>query len=854
MPAIKHNTIRHFLFLLLCATLLLIIQLSPIGQYLSRLTYDVGVSLYKGSANNRISIIAIDEKSLANLGRWPWSREYHTALLDKLAAVNAKVVAFPIFFVEPQRDNRLVLLDNILKQPSLSELQLQIARLQSGAEQQQLSKQLSDFYLALLNSRQQFDVDAALSQQITKNDNVILAYHLGIGRQLGKADQELSPLIAQSVLAINNKEGALNHSDIIEAIAVTPPIPSLAQASSAMGHLATSVDSDGVLRRTPLVVDYYGKYLPSMALQIVTKALNLQPGDIGLDVGKAMTIGSLKIETDTAGQINNLFYPQSQGGSPFSVDSFYDVLVGNISADKFRNQIVLVGATAAGIGGSQVTATDSAMTPVSLLANTVSNLINEDFVALPDWQLHAQIVAYALVFVFSLFGLLLLPTIAAAIGSVLLFLVLVVGEIYLLASAKIWLSLTGPALFLALGYLCITFSQFLDTQRGKQNSDRDSAEGNRMLGLSFQGQGQLDIAFEKFQKCPLDKGMMQLLYNLGLDFERKRQFSKAAVVYQYMQSFELNYRDIVKRVEQAQKMDGAIVFGAPSQDGPGQSMVVDAQNIEKPMLGRYQIESELGKGAMGIVYKGRDPKIDRVVAIKTMALTQQFEESEIEDVKARFFREAETAGRLSHPNIVTVYDAGSEHDLAYIAMQFLPGYELTRHTKEGDLLALPLLLKVLIQATSALDYAHRERVVHRDIKPANIIYNPENESITVTDFGIARVTDASKTKTGTVLGTPSYMSPEQFRGEKSDGRADIFALGVTAYQLVTGELPFRGDSMASLMYAITSADFTAITELKPQAPAALQQILAKAMAKDRDERYLDAKQMQVALQEVLDAL
>jgi serine/threonine-protein kinase len=854
MLFIKRNAIRNLLFLLLCAVVIVMVQLSSVGKYASQLVYDLGVSHYSGIANNRISIIAIDEKSLANLGRWPWSRDYHTELLKKLESVQTKVVGYPVFFIEPQVDNRLTLLDSVLQQSSLSQLQQQISQLDNSQTQQKLFDNLSQFYMTLLQSREALDVDAALAKQIAASKNVILPYHLGIGRQLGKADNELPPLIGKSEMLLSNDALKHQESSVLEAIAVTPPIPSIAQASIAMGHLATAPDSDGTIRKTPLVVDYYGSYLPSMALQIVTQALNLSPKDIGLQLGRSVTIGALEIETDRAGNINNLFYPQRLGASAFSVDSFYDVLVGNISADKFRNQIVLVGTTAAGVGTTQVTATDSSMAPVVLLANTVSNIINEDFVSQPTWGVYAQAGAYVLVFIFSLFGLLLLPTVTAAIGAFALLVALLVGEIYMLASAKIGLSLTGPALFLVLAYLSITFSQFLDTQRGKQNSDRDSAEGNRMLGLSFQGQGQLDVAFEKFQKCPLNKEMMQLLYNLGLDFERKRQFSKAAVVYQYMQSFESSYRDIVKRIDQAQKMDGAIVFGAPSQSGPGQSMVVDAANIEKPMLGRYQVESELGKGAMGIVYKGRDPKIDRVVAIKTMALAQQFDDAEIEDVKARFFREAETAGRLSHPNIVTVYDAGSEHDLAYIAMKFLPGNELTKYTREGDLFELPILLKVLIQVASALDYAHKENVVHRDIKPANMIYDDNNQSVTVTDFGIARVTDASKTKTGTVLGTPSFMSPEQFRGEKSDGRADIFALGVTAYQLLTGVLPFRGDSMASLMYAITNSDFTPIVDLKPQLPVALQEILAKSMAKKKEDRFENAQQMQLALQEVLDAL
>ena len=176
----------------------------------------------------------------------------------------------------------------------------------------------------------------------------------------------------------------------------------------------------------------------------------------------------------------------------------------------------------------------------------------------------------------------------------------------------------------------------------------------------------------------------------------------------------------------------------------------------------------------------------------------------LDEVKERFFREAETAGRLNHPNIVTIYDAGEEHDLAYISMEFLKGKDLAPHTKADNLLPTKKVVDIIAKVAEALDYAHEQNVVHRDIKPANIMYEPETGVVKVTDFGIARITDSSKTKTGMVLGTPSYMSPEQLAGKKVDGRSDLFSLGVMLYQLSTGQLPFTGESMASLMYKIAN--------------------------------------------------
>jgi serine/threonine protein kinase len=198
-----------------------------------------------------------------------------------------------------------------------------------------------------------------------------------------------------------------------------------------------------------------------------------------------------------------------------------------------------------------------------------------------------------------------------------------------------------------------------------------------------------------------------------------------------------------------------------------------------------------------------------------MALSQEFEEDELKDVKERFFREAETAGRLNHPNIVTIFDAGEEHDLAYIAMEFLKGKDLVPYTKSGNLMPLPKVMDVVARVADALSYAHQNSVVHRDIKPANIMYEPDSDSVKVTDFGIARITDSSRTKTGMVLGTPSYMSPEQLAGKKIDGRSDLFSLGVMLFQMASGKLPFEGDSMAQLMFKIANEPHPPIRELNP---------------------------------------
>jgi len=441
-----------------------------------------------------------------------------------------------------------------------------------------------------------------------------------------------------------------------------------------------------------------------------------------------------------------------------------------------------------------------------------------------------------------------LPRLKAGMGAIVtaaLFALLLIVHFVLMTSAAMWLQLMLPLVLLVIGHVLLITKRFVLTEAGKVKSDADSAESNRMLGLAFQGQGQLDMAWDKFRKVPLDDGLMDNLYNLALDFERKRQFNKAENVFQYMANHNPKFRDLAARLNRAKAMSETVILGGGTSH-PGGSMSLGA-GAEKPMLGRYQVEKELGKGAMGVVYMGKDPKIGRVVAIKTMALSQEFEADELAEVKERFFREAETAGRLSHPNIVTIYDAGEEHDLCYIAMELLKGKDLIPYTKPDKLLPVDKVISIVARVADALGYAHKQNIVHRDIKPANIMYEPESDAPKVTDFGIARITDSSKTKTGMVLGTPSYMSPEQLSGKKVDGRSDLFSLAVSLYQLLCGALPFAGDSMAQLMFKIANEPPTDILSVRPDLPPGLVAFLDKAMAKDADQRYQTGDEFAAAL-------
>jgi len=364
-------------------------------------------------------------------------------------------------------------------------------------------------------------------------------------------------------------------------------------------------------------------------------------------------------------------------------------------------------------------------------------------------------------------------------------------------------------------------------------------ETNKMLGISFQNQGMLDQAFEKFTTCPVDDDMLKVFDSLAQAFERKKQFQHAAKVYEYIASHDPFYKDIQTRIIMAKSSEQASIHDDANASLSNQLI----SGEHSPTLGRYEIISELGKGAMGTVYLGKDPKINRQVAIKTMALSQEFKPEELEEVKTKFFHEAEIAGMLNHPNIVTIFDAGDEQDLAYIAMEFLDGIDLSPYTKKDKLLPLSTTLKIVGKVAEALQYAHDHGVIHRDIKPANIMIL-KNKSVKVTDFGIAHIIESSKTKAGVVLGTPSYMSPEQLSGKKLDGRSDLFSLGVMLYELACGTRPFRAESIAKLMYKIAKQPHVDIREHNPEVSDDISLLINDLLSKKAAQRIKTASDVQ----------
>ena len=842
-------------------------------QGLERWGYDLGVRATDKPPSDRVAVVAIDDASIANLGRWPWPRDLHAEMIRVLAQGGAKAIGSTVLYSEAQQDAGLAyvnaLVESFMQSPLVNEVPQEVTALReqiqalraTGVNRQpvqalqaleresaptnSLGSDIEQLALQFLEAQDALNTDAKLAAAFAQANNVIQAMIFELGQPQGRPDQPLPDYVQASALV--NVQTA--EAQPIPTIAAFPPIAPLGQAAVGIGHLSLTADVDGAQRYEPLVLEHFGAYYPSLPLMLAARALNLQPEDIEVRLGEGVRLGGLTIDTTADLRMYNYFYGENNGNAPFAVDSFFDVLVGNIPPSKYRDKLVLIGASAAGIGDSVATPVAAQMPPVVSLAHTVSSILEEHFFVRPAWAGWAGLAAFLLAAIWLIAGLPRLGAGIAAIITLILALGLFLTELVLMVTQSMWIPLLIPVVFLVLGHIAMTVKRLRVTERLKMASELEGAESNKMLGLAFQGQGQLDMAFDKFRKCPVDEGLLDVLYNLGLDYERKRAFGKAHAVYQHMAQHQPNFRDLQDKLKRAKKLEETVILGGGS-NGAGATLITAGDDMEKPMLGRYEVVKELGKGAMGTVYLGKDPKIGRTVAIKTMALQQEFEADELEDVKARFFREAETAGRLAHPNIVTIYDAGEEHDLAFIAMEFIKGYDLTRHTKSAGLLPVGDVLKLIADAAEALDYAHNQSIVHRDIKPANLMWLPDDRIVKVTDFGIARITDASKTKTGMVLGTPSYMSPEQLSGRKVDGRSDIFSLTVTLYQLLTGQLPFQADSMATLMYKIANDPHAPALTLRPDLPESIEAILVAGLQKDLDQRYARAGELASALRAV----
>ncbi len=786
-----------------------------IFESLERVIYGVEMRLDapRNVGHNRIAIVNIDNKSIQQLGPWPWPRRVIADMITILKNNGAKLIGLDMLFSHREQNQGLSEVRNLHE-----------AILRQGKPKQ------SDAWILnrLEEIEKSLDNDKILSHSVKKSGNIILP----VVGSYGGYDTDLvlgqDSFLARNALSLPAVEAEFKH--IAPVNQLTTPFVELSENSHGLGHINDPPFAFLKGQVHLLFINFRGHIIPSMALRMAVDYLDKKPEQV-LTQGKGIQLNAPIMPTPKG----EIFIRFKGARRSYPYYSFSDILKVKKVPAVFNNKIVLIGYTAEG-APTVNTPVDPAMPRVELTANIIDDLMSGRYLRRPDLMIYVECFILLLLCLFAAIAqprLSFVNRTGATVG--LLFLVLLIG-ILSFTVLNVWLKTLYIGLSLVTIYVVTAVRDLFVRQ--KQLGLRESIETNRMLGLSFQSQGLLDLAFEKFRKIPLDDAMKDVIYNLGLDYERKRMANKAISVYEYITQKDRQFRDLNERIPKLKKVIGSLALGG--FEGKKEDKIVVSDDLEiRPTVGRYEVIEELGQGAMGIVYKARDPKINRLLAIKTIRFSDEFEEDRLQDIKDRFFREAQIAGKLSHPSIVAVYDVGEDFDLSYLAMEFLNGENLQKYCGKGSLLPLRRVLYILAETAKALDYAHSQGVIHRDIKPANIMLLKDGK-VKVTDFGIAKAVSDSQTKSGIVLGTPNYMSPEQINGQELDGRSDIFSVGVVFFELLTGQLPFHGKTLANLFYQITQGRHPSPRQINPKVPKPCEQMIDKALAKNPNQRFRNA--------------
>lgn len=803
-----------------------------------------------------IVIIGIDEASLNSVGTWPWRRSVIAELINRIAAGQPKAIATTLTFDSPENDPALEVLEELtdtLAQTMGSELKrranarIDLARndvttpgsIRSDASlhtSESGSSSRAEFRVlerGLGRLRDVLDGDRLLADAIDASGSMVLGLRVIRRSATATPEAPLPRFVAAHVLAPRSGNDASIH---VSHPILVAPIAALGRQARDLGTLPSSGErAQGPL---PLVEETAYGLLPSVPLLLATRALNGSTADIDVRQGEGVRIADLTLPTD---EMFRLWTAAVNRYPPPLQDSAADLLSGRLSPERYRDRVVLIGPTVPHLDPAWRSLTGEPVPPVIALAQMTASLLHNDTVHRPHWGQWVELGVLALIGVYLLLALPRMRPGAGMVATGALALALAAVQTATLLGWAVWLQLGTALLMLLTGHLVLV------AQRGLRLVEQPLPESAaiRSTGpsqLTRRQIAQLDESFDHLQRVPLNDAVMEQLYRLGTSYQSERMPRKALAVFRYLAAHNPRFRDVKTKIgEISSSSTYRDELEAEGQEQAGENG--SGARKAASMLGRYRIERELGQGAMGIVYLGTDSRIGRTVAIKTMALSEEFSDEELRAVKERFFREAETAGRLNHPNIVTIYDVGEQHDLAYIAMEYLGGRNLGAFTRMDKLLPLAEVLEIIAKCADTLAFAHARNVVHRDIKPTNVMFEPVTGGLKITDFGIARVTDSSKTKRGMVLGTPSYMSPEQLSGQSVDGRSDLFSLGIMLFQMSTGQLPFSSDSMASLMYKIANEAHPPLRALRTDAPPCLQIIVDKALAKRVESRYQSGSQM-----------
>ncbi len=837
-----------YIIFLLLSILVGILYINDFGP-LHSLQRSVNDNLFSLTASDEpmpnVVIVSIDGAAQSKFGPWPWN---HDLLADLTAAIAGG---------EP----KVIVLD---------------CDLNEDAQQEASGK------------------TRILAEQLDWMDNLVLPYDIAPGSFRSSRTSNPDHLFHYSV-TIDNKLGVMTEESSLLANKVFLPANRILETEPYLGFNYIMPDDDRILRHQPMLVNFEGYYYPSLPLIAAAVYLGVPAVQIKVVENEAILIGNenpIPISGRSEFLVN--FYKEN----PFTKYSAGQILDDGFNFSNLKGKAVIVSV-------DDFTYTEYFQTPVNnetpkqvITANVISNIINKDIVVrgfnstmlnllvlfllgglfafiMPQIQLLYRFVTLGI----GLFILVNVSYFMMSSFNVLVELVYVGMELILFMVASFMLE---SSLVLGDQVEAIKKKREKDKfkkrqQKAKSSDGHEAAPRVREIrgsssdpeNLSTKAVDEQFAASIKMRNAdegagdiaPVETNQMNDHQSLNLnDYKTPKpksgfKPSPSTMIGGHKKNADAtglpgSIADDEPEIIKPNKFEDAD-SGSIAEAGADSEMALDDSDLgfnasplptELKKLGRYQVSGILGRGAMGQVYKGIDPAINRPVALKTIRLDFVSDPNEMAELKERLHREAHAAGKLSHPNIVTIYDVGSEGDLQYIAMEFLEGRTLESMIKKKTKFNYRIISQIIVQICAALDYAHQQGIVHRDIKPANIMISTDYR-VKVMDFGIARVDSNSMTKTGIAMGTPNYIAPEQLKGQSVDARADLFSLGVVMYEMLLGKRPFKGENITSLIYSIVNHEPEKPSTVNPQIPLLFDHIIGKALKKKPQERYQRATEL-----------
>ncbi len=809
----KYSSYILFLLITILVSLLYLNNFGPLVS-LQRSIHDSLCSIAAPEQTGKsVALVTIDKKALESYGEWPWNRDL---IADLTAAVDSG---------KPK---------GILLDMDLSEN----------------SQQDSAGYTTVL------------ADQISTIGHVILPYEIALAQFRSNKTSKPEHLFQNSIL-VDNPLGLMEEGSSLQARKVFLPAERLLDVKPAIGFEYVQSDDDRVVRYQPLAVNYDGYYYPSVVLQSAAMSLGVHPDQIKIIENQEIQLGgkrNIPINQFTA---SYTLYPSSMNFPKYSAA---EVLEDGFNFSNLKDKLVIITVDDRSQVEYYATSLSNETPEYVIKAAAIDNIISNNLVSV---RKDGQPVDLMILFIFGGLCAFLLPRLKmqlrmAVLGGAML---LLCGISYYMFSSQLTL-FTNIFFFLQLAFFTVA-AWLVDSSliagpatasatpqrkappKVKKDKTPTNADGDtpvREVRAKASDPENISTAhIDQPDHSALGSSIDIDLSTVGAEAaDRKSSSGKLKKSPEIISS---SPSGSYKAVGNDYNPDDELELDS---NDSGNTEMPSAETINVKNLGRYQILGTLGKGAMGHVYKGVDPAINRPVALKTIRLDFVNDPEEMEELKERLFREAQAAGKLSHPNIVTIYDVGSEGPLQYIAMEYLEGQTLETLIKKKTQFNYRIISQIIMQICSALEYGHSQGIVHRDIKPANIMVL-KDYSIKVMDYGIARVDSHSMTKTGIAMGTPNYISPEQLQGKSIDQRADLFSLGVVMYELLLGRRPFRGENITSLIYAILNQEPERPSTINPQIPLLFDHIITRSLKKNPSERYQRAKEISADLSDFVEA-